>query len=218
MGDRIVMPAEIAAQSFAVIRAEMRQMGYKFSAPEQAIVERVIHSTADFEFADLLRFSSNAVAQGTAALQRGAAIVVDVNMVRVGINQRRVQALGSAVHCFVGDVTAHEASASGLTRTAAALLLAHEKGVLSDAVVVVGNAPTALFTLMDLIDQQQARPALVVGVPVGFINTAESKDAVSRMDAVPWIVTQGRKGGSSVAVAIVNALLRLAHSEPPEAI
>ncbi|MEL7236743.1 MAG: precorrin-8X methylmutase, partial [Chloroflexota bacterium] len=154
MDDKIERPAEIAAQSFKVIRAEMHEMGYHFAAHQQAVIERVIHSTADFEFADLIQFSPAAIPHGIAALQRSAPIVTDVNMVRIGINQRRAQGLGSTIHCYVGDVSAEDTAANGLTRTAAGLHLAHEKGLLANAIVVIGNAPTALFSVIDLIEQQ----------------------------------------------------------------
>jgi precorrin-8X/cobalt-precorrin-8 methylmutase len=218
MDNRTLSADGITAASFTVIREEMQQRGYTFAHPMQAVIERVIHSTADFEFAELLQTSEGAVKAGIAALRHGCPIVTDVNMVRVGINQRRARSLGSGVHCFVGDVAPNDAGLAGLTRSAAGIHMAHEAGLLADAVVVIGNAPTALYAVIDCIEGQGAAPALVVGVPVGFINTAESKQALNLIDAAPWIITSGRKGGSPVAAAIVNALLRLALDETPDAV
>lgn len=218
MDNRILSANGIAAASFTVIREEIQQRGYTFAHPMRAVIERVIHSTADFEFAVLLQTSEGAVEAGIAALRGGCPIVTDVNMVRVGINQRRAQRLGSGIHCFVGDVHSNIAGLADLTRSAAGIHRAHEAGLLTDAVVVIGNAPTALYAVIDLIEEQRAAPALVVGVPVGFINTAESKEALSQVNTPPWIITSGRKGGSSVAAAIVNALLRLALDETPDAV
>lgn len=202
--------AQIAAQSFTIIRAELSARGIQLAPPLAEIVERVIHSSADFEFATLTRASPGAVEAGVAALRSGCAIITDVRMVQVGISARRLAAWGGAVHCFVAEPeVAARAAATGLTRGALGVRLAHEHGLLDGGIVVVGNAPTALYETIRLLDAG-ARPALVVGVPVGFVNTAESKEALMACAAVPWIVTTGRKGGSTIAVAMLNALLRLA--------
>lgn len=201
--------AAIAAQSFTIIRAELAERGLHVAPPLDAVVERIIHSSADFEFATITRTSPGAVEAGVAALRRGCPVLTDVQMVRSGISARRVGALGGAVYCLLEEPAARPDPDGSLTRSAAGIRAAHARGLLDGALVVVGNAPTALYELLRLVDAG-ARPALVVGVPVGFVNTVESKEALIARADVPWIVTVGRKGGSTVAVAIVNALLRLA--------
>lgn len=214
MNERVpVAGAEIASRSFAIIRAELSERGITLPQPLATVVERIIHTTADFEFATITQASPGAIAAGVAALQHGCAVITDVQMARVGIDQRRLHRCGGAAHCF-NDLpeVIQLAAATGLTRSAAALRWAHEQGYLAGAIVAIGNAPTALFEVLDLLDRG-AQPALIIGVPVGFVNTAESKAALMARQDVPWIVTAGRKGGSPVATAIVNALLRLALGE-----
>lgn len=207
-------PAAIATDSFAIIRAELQTQGYHFEPPLAAVIERIIHSTADFEFAATTRFSLGAIEAGIEALRSGCAVVTDVHMVRVGISERRLAALGGSVCCFVADEAIRQrAEADRTTRSAAGIRLAAEKGLLTGGIVAIGNAPTALYEVIRLIDEG-IRPALVIGVPVGFVSTVESKAALMQIDSVPWIVTVGRKGGSTVAVAMVNALLRLAVHAP----
>jgi precorrin-8X/cobalt-precorrin-8 methylmutase len=211
-------PEAIAADSFAFIRQTLQERGYQFDPPTAAVVERVIHSTADFEFADLLRCSPDAIDAGIAALRAGADIICDVQMLRAGISAARLATFGGCTHCFVDHLTVRDrAAAAGTTRSAQAMRLAGEQGLLKDSIVAVGNAPTALYALLRLIEEG-ARPALVIGVPVGFVGTRESKGALMQQSSVPWIVTDGFKGGSSVAVAIVNALLRLAVAAGNEAL
>lgn len=218
MPDYMQQPAAIAADSFALIRRELAAMGYHFAPPLDVVIERIIHSTADFEFAELTQVSPGAVEAGVKALQNGGAVITDVQMVRIGINSTRLTALGSAAHCFVADeVVRQRAEAAGLTRSALGMRLAAERGLLNGAIVAIGNAPTALYEIIKLIEEG-CRPALVIGVPVGFISTTESKAALVQLTEIPWIVTTGRKGGSTVAVAIVNALLRLAANAPAEAV
>jgi len=202
--------SDIAARSFAIIRAELAQAGRRIEPPLDALVERIVHSTADFEFAEITRASPGAVEAGVAALRASAPVLTDVRMVQVGVSAARLAALGGAVHCFVADEETRRAAAeSGLTRSAAGVRRAAALGLLDGAVVAVGNAPTALEEIIRLLGRG-ARPALVIGVPVGFVNTVESKAALAEVTQVPWVVTLGRKGGSTVAVAVVNALLRLA--------
>jgi len=203
-------PTDIAQQSFTIIRAELQAAGYRFDARMAAVVERMIHSTADFEFAAITQASPGAIDAGVGALRRGCPTVADVQMVQVGISTARLAALGGTLHCLVADAETRALAAShGLTRSAMGIRRAAEQGLLEDAIVTIGNAPTALYEAIRLIGVG-ARPALVIGVPVGFVNTIESKAALMQLAVVPWITTIGRKGGSPVAVAIVNALLRLA--------
>jgi precorrin-8X/cobalt-precorrin-8 methylmutase len=204
----------IEDDSFAIIDAEAGAHGYP--PAEWQVVRRVIHATADFEFQALMQLRPDAVAAGVAALRRGAPLIVDVKMIGVGVSEERLAAYGCRVHCFISDddVIA-EARAEGSTRAICAMRKAARLGLLDGAIVAVGNAPTALLELTRMIRAGQARPALVIGVPVGFVSAAESKDAISAPDlAVPSIVARGRKGGSPIAVAIVHALLLLSATEP----
>ncbi|MBE7552979.1 MAG: precorrin-8X methylmutase [Anaerolineales bacterium] len=210
MIDHVQNPALIAADSFAIIRAELQAAGYHFAPPLAAVVERIIHSTADFDFASNTQTSPGAIEAGVQALRRGCPVVTDVNMVRIGISAPRLVALGGTVHCFVAaDLTRERAQTAEITRSALGMRLAAEQGLLEGGLAVIGNAPTALYEVLHWV-KEGVRPALVIGVPVGFVSTVESKEALMRVSTAPWIVTAGRKGGSTVAVAIVNALLRLA--------
>jgi precorrin-8X/cobalt-precorrin-8 methylmutase len=203
-------PESIAADSFTIIRRHLDEHGYTFDAPTLAVVERIIHSTADFAFADLVRTSPGAIEAGVRALRGGCAVLTDVHMVRVGISAQRLGALGGALHCLIDDDDVRaRAAAENTTRSTQSMRLAAARGLLDGGIVAIGNAPTALYEVIRLV-QAGARPALVVGVPVGFVGTAESKAALMDVADVPWIVTAGYKGGSTVAVAAVNALLRLA--------
>lgn len=203
-------PEAIAADSFSIIRRHLAEHSYTFDPPTLAVVERIIHSTADFTFADLVRISPGAIAAGVQAVRAGCAVLTDVHMVRVGISAQRLGALGGTLHCFIDDEEVRmRAAATGSTRSRQSMYLAAERGLLAGSIVAIGNAPTALYEVIRLV-QAGARPALVIGVPVGFVGTAESKAALMELTTVPWIVTEGYKGGSTIAVAVVNALLRLA--------
>ncbi len=207
-------PEAIAADSFTIIREHLATHGYSFAPAHAAIIERIIHSQGDFDFATITHISPGAVDAGVAALQAGCAIVTDVHMVRVGISARRVAALGSGVHCFVADAEVQEqAPRAGTTRSAMGMRTAAARGLLHGGIVAIGNAPTALTEVLRLEREEGIAPALIIGVPVGFVGTIESKTALMHHSACPWIVTEGYKGGSSVAVAAVNALLRLAMGE-----
>jgi len=174
-----------------------------------AVIERVIHSTADFEFAELTRASPGAIQSGVQALLDGRPIITDVNMVKVGISAPRLTKLGNVVSCFVAnDEVRVRAEAEGATRSAMGIRVAAERGLITGSIIAIGNAPTALQEVVRLVEAGE-RPALVVGVPVGFVGTVESKTALMEQPNVSWIVTTGFKGGSTIAVAILNALLRL---------
>ncbi len=197
----------IEDDSFAIIDREVGEHG--FADAEWQVVRRVIHATADFEFAQLMHLSPGAVPAGVAALRAGCPVVVDVKMIGVGVSEARLAVYGCRVHCFISDddVIA-DATAQASTRAVLAMRKAQRLGLLDGAIVAVGNAPTALLELARMVRAGEARPALVVGVPVGFVSAAESKEAISGLD-VPCIVARGRKGGSPIAVAIVHALLLL---------
>jgi precorrin-8X/cobalt-precorrin-8 methylmutase len=196
--------------SFAVIDREVGSHG--FSPAQWQVVRRVIHATADFEFSSLLAFhgrSQDPIAAGVRALQAGCPVLVDVRMIAAGLNEARLTAYGCAVHSYISDPDViATAQANNSTRAIEAMRKAHRLGTLDGAVVAIGNAPTALLELVRLVREEGARPALVIGVPVGFIAAAESKEAILTVD-VPAIVARGRKGGSPIAVAIIHALLLL---------
>jgi precorrin-8X/cobalt-precorrin-8 methylmutase len=197
----------IEDESFAVIDREAG--AHAFSPAEWSVVRRVIHATADFEFKDLMRFHNDAIRAGIAALHSGCPIVVDVKMIAAGLNEDRLAAYGCKLWSFISDddVIA-TARANNSTRAIEAMRKAHERGVLDHAIVAVGNAPTALLAIAQLIRDSGARPALVIGVPVGFVSAAESKDVALSLPT-PVIAVRGRKGGSPIAVAIIHALLTL---------
>jgi precorrin-8X/cobalt-precorrin-8 methylmutase len=193
--------------SFAIIDAEAG--AHDFDARQWQIVRRVIHATADFEFKSLMQMSPNAVDQGIHALLRGAPIVCDVKMIIAGLNEDRLKSYGCATHCFISDEDViAEAKAKNSTRAIEAMRKAHRRGLLDGAIVAVGNAPTALIEAARLAREEGAKPALIIGVPVGFVSAAESKEIVLAAPA-PYIVARGRKGGSTIAVAIIHALLLL---------
>ena len=198
-----VAPAEIEQRSMEIITAEL---GERSLPPEVLpVVKRVIHTSADFDYADNLVFSPDAVAKGIEAVRNGCTIVTDTQMAWSGVNKRVLEKFGGRAVCFMSDPeVAAQAKARGETRATVSMERAAElEGPL---VFAIGNAPTALVRLCQLIDEGKVNPALVIGVPVGFVNVVESKELMLTMDA-PHIVARGRKGGSNVAAAICNAIL-----------
>ena len=201
----ILDPQRIEAESFRLIDAEVG--AHPYDELQWPIVRRIIHTTADFEFATTTCFSPGAVAAGIAALRRGEKVLGDTNMVLAGVNKARLAAFGSGIVCHVADpAIARDAAAQGITRST----LAMRRGVAEGCgIFLVGNAPTALFELLKLVETGEVNPALVVGVPVGFVGAAESKEALLA-SPLPFITCRGRKGGSAIAAAILNALMLLA--------
>jgi precorrin-8X/cobalt-precorrin-8 methylmutase len=201
---RILNPEAIEAESFRIIAEELGE--HSFSPDEFAVVQRAIHSTADFEFARTLRFAPGAIRSGIEAIRAGRSIVADVQMIQAGINKTGLKKFGGEVYCFISDddVVA-AAKESGLTRAIMSMRKAARQ--LPGAMYAIGNAPTALLELLKLAGD--AQPSLVVGVPVGFVSAAESKEELAQTQ-LPYITALGRKGGTPVAVSIVNALIRLA--------
>ena len=199
----IIKPAEIEKRSFEIIT---EILGDNQPDPETApVVKRVIHTTADFDYRENLVFSEHAVQKGIEALRQGCHIVTDTHMAMSGINKTVLGRLGGEVHCFMSDPdVAEEAKSRGVTRAAVSM----ERAAKLDkpCIFAIGNAPTALIALKDLMDAGKVKPALIIGVPVGFVNVVESKERIIGCD-VPDIVARGRKGGSNVAAAICNALL-----------
>ena len=203
-----VLPADIERTSMAIISEELEKQGICLDAQNAAVIKRVIHTTADFDYAKNLRFTPGAVRRGIAALQSGAPIVTDTNMAKAGVSKPGLLRLKSAVHCFMAEeAVAERAKEAGTTRAAAAVDFAAAQ--FPNAVFAVGNAPTALWPITAQIERG-LRPALVIAVPVGFVNVVESKTrllAVCEAADVPAIVALGRKGGSNVAAAVCNALI-----------
>jgi precorrin-8X/cobalt-precorrin-8 methylmutase len=196
-------PSAIEERSFELI-SELRDFS-AFDETQQKIIKRVIHTTADFEYADIIQFSSGAIEAGLQALREGCNIVSDTKMIQSGINKRALGAFGCDVKCFIDhpDV-ASMAKEQGMTRSMASMIMASRDA--DNKVFVLGNAPTALYKAMELANNGIISPAMIIGVPVGFVGAEESKECLLASD-IPHIVTRGRKGGSTVAVAIVNALL-----------
>jgi precorrin-8X/cobalt-precorrin-8 methylmutase len=197
--------------SFAIIDAEAGAHG--FGPAQWQVVRRVIHATADFEFKGLMRLHEQAVTAGITALRAGCPVLVDVKMIAAGLNEERLGSYGCQVLSYISDpdviATARERNS---TRAIEAMRKAHRLGKLDGAVVAIGNAPTALLEAVRLVEEEGARPALLIGVPVGFVSAAESKEAVIG-SRTPYIVARGRKGGSPIAVAIIHALLLLSAQE-----
>ncbi|SHJ05022.1 precorrin-8X methylmutase [Geosporobacter subterraneus DSM 17957] len=199
----IKVPHLIEEKSFEIITEELGDKTF----PEEIgkIVKRIIHTTADFQYADITVISPGAIESAKEALRRGANIVTDTQMAKAGINKTKLGELGGEVHCYIGDAdVAKKAKEKGITRA----MVSMEKAIedKKNEIFVIGNAPTALFELKRYIEEGKIRPALVVGVPVGFVGAAESKEEFESMN-VPYIITRGRKGGSTVGAAIINALL-----------
>jgi precorrin-8X/cobalt-precorrin-8 methylmutase len=208
-GPVIIEPAQIEAESFRIIDAEAGAHG--FDASQWPVVRRIIHTTGDFDFARTTHFSTGAVAGGIAALRRGEGIYCDTGMVRAGVSKPRLATFGCDLRAHVADPdVAVEAVAQGTTRS----VLALRKGAAAGCgIYLIGNAPTALFELLRLVEAGTLRPSLVVGVPVGFVGAVEAKEALFA-SALPYIVCRGRKGGSAIAAAVLNALMLLAEQAP----
>lgn len=197
----------IEDESFSIIDREAGPHG--FPQAEWEVVRRVIHATADFEFTKLMAFHPEAVSLGIAALMRGCNIIVDVKMITAGLNEERLNAYGCKVHSFISDEDViAEAKARNSTRAIVAMQKAGDLKLLDGSIIAVGNAPTALIETARMVREDDVKPALIIGVPVGFVSAAESKEGILSLD-VPYIVSRGRKGGSAIAVAIIHALLLL---------
>ena len=198
-----IAPADIEKRSMEIIDQELGNI----TLPEDKhdIIKRVIHTTADFEFARTMRFSDDAVARGLDALKRGATILTDTNMACTGISAVSLKKLGGQKVCYMADPEiAAIAKKNGSTRATASMDKACD--IEGPLIIAIGNAPTALLRLAELIEADQIHPDLVIGVPVGFVNVIASKEAIMKCH-VPYIVATGRKGGSAIAAAICNALI-----------
>ena len=201
-----IKPMDIEKRSFEIIT---ETLGDKILDPEnELVIKRVIHTTADFDYADNLVFSEHAVAKGIEALKNGCDIVTDTQMAKSGISKTTLARLGGEVHCFMSDPdVAAEAKERGVTRA----IVSMERAAKLDkpCIFALGNAPTALIRLQELIEEGAFRydPPLIIGVPVGFVNVVESKELIIEKGRVPFIIARGRKGGSNVAAAVCNALI-----------
>lgn len=200
--NQIMKPTDIEKKSFEIITAELGAR--TFPEGQSEVVKRVIHTTADFDYAQNLCFSEDAISAAKTALSQGATIVTDTTMALSGINKNILAQLGGTVRCFMADPeVAAEAKARGVTR--AAVSMEYASKLPGSVIFAIGNAPTALIRLHELIEAGACQPALVVGVPVGFVNVVESKELFLG-GSTPYIIGRGRKGGSNVAAAIINAM------------
>lgn len=202
---------KIEHDSFSIVDAEAGEHNY---GPEQwPLVRRMIHATADFEFNGLTEFHDDAIEAGVQAILAGNPIVSDVEMICVGVSKPRLAHFGVSLHQFISDADViSDAKAQGTTRAVQAMRKAHRQGLLEHAIVAVGNAPTALLEVLRMIDEDGLRPALIVGMPVGFVSAEESKDATAENPVTPWVITRGRKGGSTLVVSAIHAMLAVAEA------
>ena len=200
-----LLPEEIEKRSFEIIGEELKQRGILLPKEQEAITKRVIHTSADFDYTSTLTFSEGAVEIAKQLILSGADIVTDTNMALSGINKKTLDSFGGEAHCYMADETvARLAKERGSTRAAISMELASK--LEKPVIFVIGNAPTALIQLYEMMQESTWKPAFIIGVPVGFVNVEVSKELIMETD-VPYIVNRGRKGGSNVAAAICNALL-----------
>ena len=200
-----VKPMDIEKRSFAIITEEL---GYELPEDKAPIIKRCIHTSADFDYAQNLMFSDDVVEKALKALKNGACIVTDTQMAKAGINKKALQKFGGEVYCFMSDGEVAEiARKNGTTRATASMDKA--AALQKPLIFAIGNAPTALVRLYELIEDGKLQPELIIGVPVGFVNVVQSKELIMQAD-VPYIVAKGRKGGSNIAACICNALLYMA--------
>lgn len=200
-----VLPEDIERRSFEIISEELRNRGITLPKETEMVTKRVIHTSADFEYAQTMTYSPNAVAIAKELIQNGADIVTDTNMALAGINKRTLARHGGEAHCFMADEdVAQIAKERKVTR--ATVSMEKAAGIQKPVIFAVGNAPTALIQLYEMIQSGTFRPAFIIGVPVGFVNVEAAKELILQTD-IPYIVNRGRKGGSNVAAAICNAIL-----------
>ncbi|OPX36201.1 MAG: precorrin-8X methylmutase [Desulfobacteraceae bacterium 4484_190.1] len=213
MGDRMqidritVEPHDIEKRSFEIIDSEVPEPR-PFKGKEWRVVRRMIHTTADFELLSLAVFHPNALKSGMEALKSGCIIVTDTEMARKGITVRRMEKLGCRVKCYINDPDVKETALRKKT-TRALAAVDHAASCLNHHIFVIGNAPTALLRLLDLIEKGRCKPALIVGIPVGFVNAAESKELLLNQNQIPFITIRGRKGGSALAATVINELAEI---------
>lgn len=200
-----VLPNDIEKRSFEIIGQELLEQGIVLDKEQEPVTKRVIHTSADFDYANTMCYSDNAIAIAKQLIKNGADIVTDTNMAKAGINKKRLAEYGGQVHCFMADEdVAKEAKERLVTRATVSM---ERAAVLGKPVIfAIGNAPTALISLYELMEKEIFKPEFVIGVPVGFVNVVAAKELFLDSE-VPYIINRGRKGGSNIAAAIVNALL-----------
>lgn len=200
-----VLPTEIEKRSFEIIGKELQDMGITLDREQEPITKRVIHTSADFDYANTMRYSDGAIEKAKELIRNGAHIVTDTNMALAGINKKRLAEYGGQVHCFMADEdVAKEAKERQVTR--ATVSMERAAGLNVPVIFAIGNAPTALISLYEQMTEGKFTPEFVIGVPVGFVNVVAAKELFLNSD-VPYIINEGRKGGSNIAAAIVNAIL-----------
>ncbi len=199
-------PMVIENRSMEIIRPYLAKM--KLTEEEIAVYSRMIHASGDVDYANWVSIHPEAIAAATTALNAGKDIFCDVEMVRTGINKTRLAKSGGQIHCLVADPeVAKQAKEQGITRSMMAMRTFGKK--LDGAIIAIGNAPTALFEVLTMIKEQGIKPACIIGVPVGFVGAAESKEALIEANCVPYIAVRGNKGGSPIAASVVNAIMYL---------
>ena len=200
-----VLPTEIEKRSFEIIGRELQAMGITLDKEQEPITKRVIHTSADFDYANTMRYSDGAIEKAKELIRNGAHIVTDTNMALSGINKKRLAEYGGLVHCFMADEdVAKEAKERQVTRATVSMERAASLNL--PVIFAIGNAPTALISLYEQMTEGKFTPEFVIGVPVGFVNVVAAKELFLNSD-VPYIINEGRKGGSNIAAAIVNAIL-----------
>lgn len=199
-----VLPQEIEKKSFEIITEELGDV--KLVPGTEPVVKRCIHTSADFDYAKNLVFSDGVIEHALKVLGSGATIVTDTQMAMAGVNKKKLAALGCQIRCFMSDSdVAEEAKKRGVTR--AVVSMEHAAKLPGPLIFAIGNAPTALVHLYELVKSGVVKPELIIGVPVGFVNVVPSKELILTLEDVPYIVARGRKGGSNIAACICNALL-----------
>ena len=200
-----VRPQDIEKRSFAIISKELEEKGIVLPKEQELVTKRAIHTSADFDYAKTMTYSAHAVGIAKKLIQNGADIVTDTNMALAGVNKKELEKYGGEAHCFMAEEeVAKIAKERGVTRAAVSMEKAAQ--IEKPVIFAIGNAPTALIELYEMIQSGKYRPAFIIGVPVGFVNVEAAKDLILKTD-VPYIINRGRKGGSNIAAAICNALL-----------
>ena len=205
-----VRPQDIEKRSFAIISKELEEKGIVLPKEQELVTKRAIHTSADFDYAKTMTYSDHAVEIAKKLIQNGADIVTDTNMALAGVNKKELAKYGGEAHCFMAEEeVAKIAKERGVTRAAVSMEKAAQ--IEKPVIFAIGNAPTALIELYEMMQSGKYRPAFIIGVPVGFVNVEAAKDLILKTD-VPYIINRGRKGGSNIAAAICNALLYMLDS------
>ena len=208
--DFIKKPMEIENKSMEIIAPHLE--GLNLNEEETKVYSRMIHAAGDVEYAPIIRLHPEAIAAGKEAIKKGCNIYTDVEMVRTGINKRKLATFGGEGFCRVADPEiAKEAKEKGITRSMAAMQSFGKD--LEGAIIAVGNAPTALFEVLRMVEEENLRPALIVGIPVGFVGAADSKAALAKNTLVPYVTVEGTKGGSPIAASVINAIMYIIDNE-----